>query len=79
MRTSFDYLFFPFSWHRQVIEGLDTLVKMEGLDTYNERPVNICKISNCGVVDIKKLFWPPLMDTNHGLSKFMKKRVKFCT
>lgn len=38
----------------QVIEGLDTLAKMEALDTYNERPLNICKISNCGVVDIKK-------------------------
>jgi len=43
----------------QVVEGMDTLTKMESIETYNERPVTECTIGDCGVVDIKT--WMSLM------------------
>ena len=36
----------------RVVEGFDTLTKLEELDTINQRPVKSVKISNCGTVQI---------------------------
>nr|XP_013804263.1 PREDICTED: peptidyl-prolyl cis-trans isomerase-like 6 [Apteryx mantelli mantelli] len=35
----------------QLIEGTETLQKLEAVSTYNERPVEECKIINCGVFE----------------------------
>ncbi|KAM8809907.1 putative inactive peptidyl-prolyl cis-trans isomerase-like 6 [Eudromia elegans] len=35
----------------QVIEGTETLQKLEAVSTYNERPVEECKIIDCGVFE----------------------------
>ncbi|NXD08229.1 PPIL6 protein, partial [Nothocercus nigrocapillus] len=35
----------------QLIEGTETLQKLEAVSTYNERPVEECKIVNCGVFE----------------------------
>lgn len=40
----------------QVIEGEETLKKLEEQETYNERPVKECRLVNCGVVDVDALY-----------------------
>ncbi len=40
----------------KVIEGEDTLKKLEGQETYNERPVKECRITKCGLIDLNALF-----------------------
>lgn len=40
---------FQFSYYRQVIEGTETLQKMEKVETMNERPNAEIKITDCGV------------------------------
>lgn len=35
---------------RQVIEGTDTLEKIEKVSTYNERPTQDIRITDCGVI-----------------------------
>ena len=43
---------FPF---RQLYRGADVLDELEKQETYNQRPVNECKIASCGLYDEEKL------------------------
>lgn len=43
-------------FHREVIEGTETLKLLEEQDTYNERPLKECRIKNCGIVDVNALY-----------------------
>ena len=36
--------------HRRVVEGTKVLQKLEDIETYNERPKELCQVSNCGVL-----------------------------
>lgn len=41
----------PFlSLFRQVVEGWEVLERLEGVETYNERPKELCQVSNSGHV-----------------------------
>eukprot|EP00112_Aurelia_sp_Birch-Aquarium-sp1_P017697 Seg413.8 transcript_id=Seg413.8/GoldUCD/mRNA.D3Y31 product="Problable inactive peptidyl-prolyl cis-trans isomerase-like 6" protein_id=Seg413.8/GoldUCD/D3Y31 len=40
----------------EVIEGTETLKKLEEQETYNERPVTECIITNCGIIDLDALY-----------------------
>ncbi|XP_065057300.1 peptidyl-prolyl cis-trans isomerase slr1251-like [Rhopilema esculentum] len=40
----------------KVIEGTETLNELEKQETYNERPVKECRISDCGVLDVHSLY-----------------------
>jgi len=40
----------------EVVEGLDVLSALEEQETYNERPLQECKIRDCGVLDIENMF-----------------------
>lgn len=48
------------NWHsdiglcciRRVIEGRNVLKKLEQVETYNERPLKLCQVSNCGLVTV---------------------------
>jgi cyclophilin family peptidyl-prolyl cis-trans isomerase len=37
----------------RVVEGFDTLIKLEQIDTINQRPVKGVRIVNCGIVHIQ--------------------------
>lgn len=39
------------TFSRQVVEGTETLKKMEAVQTFNERPMKDIKITDCGAVD----------------------------
>ena len=43
-----DFLFL--SLFRQVVEGWEVLERLEGVETYNERPKELCQVSNSGRV-----------------------------
>ena len=36
----------------RVVEGFDTLTKLEHIETINQRPIKAIKIVNCGVVQV---------------------------
>lgn len=36
----------------RVVEGFETLNKLENIDTINQRPIRILKIVNCGTVQV---------------------------
>jgi len=38
------------SLFRQVVEGWEVLERLEGVETYNERPKELCQVSNSGRV-----------------------------
>jgi hypothetical protein len=38
---------------REVIEGSETLNKIEQIETLNQRPRKICKIADCGIFKIE--------------------------
>jgi len=40
----------------EIIEGLEILCKIESVETYNERPLAECLITDCGLVDVEKMF-----------------------
>jgi cyclophilin family peptidyl-prolyl cis-trans isomerase len=36
----------------RVVEGFDTLNKLENIETINQRPIKAVKIVNCGIVEL---------------------------